>query len=300
MRRMLRLFWSALALAALRLPPVGATETFLAPEQAFRLAVERTGADQFRLRWEISPGYYLYHQKVTVDAAPGGSLHGVLAGPAAVLDYLSRYTHRTVIGNERLVAIAGDKVLFRVRADDQGGKRTVAMPGEQFVGRLMQHVLPTGFKRIRHYGLRAPAAKTQPAGGSAAARDAAAKPKGARGGRGLHAPRNRHRDRLLPALQARTLAGAAAGGGRPPGAGGNHTASVSGAAVTRRRVRSTHERPAHAEPPGLSCAELACDGVCRAASPLAHSQTPPSGCTQRATARLGRRQTQPPIASARR
>ena len=35
------------------------------------------------------------------------------------------------------------------------------MPGEQFIGRLMQHVLPPGFKRIRHYGLLAPAAKTE-------------------------------------------------------------------------------------------------------------------------------------------
>jgi hypothetical protein len=84
-----------------------------------------------------------------------------LAGPAAVLDYLSRYTHRTTIGNERLVAIAGDKVLLRVRADDMGGKRVIAMPGEQFIGRLLQHVLPPGFKRIRHYGLLAPAAKTE-------------------------------------------------------------------------------------------------------------------------------------------
>ena len=84
-----------------------------------------------------------------------------LAGPGAVLDYLARYTHRTAIGNERLLAIAGDKVLLRVRADDTGGKRVIAMPGEQFVGRLLQHVLPPGFKRIRHYGLLAPAAKTE-------------------------------------------------------------------------------------------------------------------------------------------
>ncbi len=84
-----------------------------------------------------------------------------LAGPAAVLDYLARYTHRTAIGNERLLAIAADKVLMRVRADATGGKRTIAMPGEQFIGRLLQHVLPPGFKRIRHYGLLAPAAKTE-------------------------------------------------------------------------------------------------------------------------------------------
>jgi Putative transposase/Transposase zinc-binding domain len=84
-----------------------------------------------------------------------------LAGPAAVLDYLARYTHRTAIGNERLVGITGDKVLLRVRADHTGGKRTVAIDGTQFIGRLLQHVLPPGFKRIRHYGLLAPAAKTQ-------------------------------------------------------------------------------------------------------------------------------------------
>ena len=84
-----------------------------------------------------------------------------LAGPAAVLDYLARYTHRTAIGNERLVAIQGDKVLLRVRADDTGAKRTIAMDGVQFIGRFVQHVLPAGFKRIRHYGLLAPAAKTQ-------------------------------------------------------------------------------------------------------------------------------------------
>jgi hypothetical protein len=84
-----------------------------------------------------------------------------LAGPAAVLDYLARYTHRTAIGNERLVGIVGDKVHLRVRADATGGKRTITMPGPQFIGRLLQHVLPPGFKRIRHYGLLAPAAKTE-------------------------------------------------------------------------------------------------------------------------------------------
>lgn len=83
-----------------------------------------------------------------------------LAGPAQVLDYLSRYTHRTAVGNERLVGIAGNKVLVRVRPADGGGQRVIAIDGEQFIGRFLQHVLPPGFKRIRHYGLLAPAAKT--------------------------------------------------------------------------------------------------------------------------------------------
>jgi hypothetical protein len=43
-----------------------------------------------------------------------------LAGPGAVLDYLSRYTHRTAIGNERLLAIENEQVRLRVRSNDSG------------------------------------------------------------------------------------------------------------------------------------------------------------------------------------
>ena len=63
-----------------------------------------------------------------------------LGGPTAVLDYLARYTHRTAIGNERLVALTDDEMLLRVRADDTGGKRTIRMPGQQFIGRLAARV----------------------------------------------------------------------------------------------------------------------------------------------------------------
>lgn len=78
-----------------------------------------------------------------------------------MLDYLSRYTHRTAIGNERLLGIDGTRVWLRVRADDSGAKRVIAIDANTFIARLMQHVLPSGFKRIRHYGLLAPAAKAQ-------------------------------------------------------------------------------------------------------------------------------------------
>lgn len=83
-----------------------------------------------------------------------------MAGLAAELDYLSRYTHRTAVGNERLLGIEGDAVRLRVRANDTVGKRMVQIAGDEFIGRLLQHVLPGGFKRIRHYGLLAPATKT--------------------------------------------------------------------------------------------------------------------------------------------
>lgn len=84
-----------------------------------------------------------------------------LAGPAAVLDYLSRYTHRNAIGNERLAGLGEETVRLRVRADAHGGKRTIELDAGQFIARLLQHVLPPGFKRIRHYGLLAPAAKAE-------------------------------------------------------------------------------------------------------------------------------------------
>lgn len=83
-----------------------------------------------------------------------------LAGPAAVLDYLSRYTHRTAIGHERLVAVRDDAVRLRVRADGRG-KKIVHIDGAEFVGRFLQHVLPAGFKRIRHYGMLAAAHKAR-------------------------------------------------------------------------------------------------------------------------------------------
>ena len=90
-----------------------------------------------------------------------------LAGPAAVLDYLARYTHRTAIGNARLQGIQGEQVRFKVRANDKGGaggphgKTSKALDGVEFIARLLRHVLPSGFKRIRHYGLLAPAHKTE-------------------------------------------------------------------------------------------------------------------------------------------
>jgi hypothetical protein len=83
-----------------------------------------------------------------------------LAGPAAVLDYLSRYTHRTAVGNERLRAIEQDAVKLRVRKQAHRPS-VVRIGGAEFVGRFLQHVLPPGFKRIRHYGLLAPASKSQ-------------------------------------------------------------------------------------------------------------------------------------------
>ena len=96
-----------------------------------------------------------------------------LGGPQAVLEYLGRYTHRVAISNERIVGLANDQVAFRVRADAEGKKRVLRLPGTQFIARFLLHVLPSGFKRIRHYGLLSPARKKV---GLAAAHSALAVP----------------------------------------------------------------------------------------------------------------------------
>jgi hypothetical protein len=81
-------------------------------------------------------------------------------GPAAVLAYLSRYTHRVAISNSRLIAFDHAGVTFRwkdyrIKGRDRFKLMTLA-PGE-FIRRFLIHVLPKGFHRIRHYGLLAKA-----------------------------------------------------------------------------------------------------------------------------------------------
>ena len=97
-----------------------------------------------------------------------------LGGPAQVLEYLGRYTHRVAISNERILGMEGNRVRFRVR-DPANGKRkkVVRLEAGEFIGRFLQHILPNGFKRIRHYGLLGSAHK---AANLAAARAALAAP----------------------------------------------------------------------------------------------------------------------------
>jgi hypothetical protein len=86
------------------------------------------------------------------------------AGPAAVLAYLSRYTHRVAISNQRLLALDERGVTFRwkdYRAKGRTRHKTMTLGADEFMRRFLLHVLPSGFHRIRHYGLIANAERTQ-------------------------------------------------------------------------------------------------------------------------------------------
>jgi hypothetical protein len=77
-----------------------------------------------------------------------------MAGPDQVLRYLSRYSHRVAIGNERIVAFHDGEVTFRYRDRRRGNcARVFTLPATDFVQRFLLHTLPSRFVRIRHYGL---------------------------------------------------------------------------------------------------------------------------------------------------
>jgi hypothetical protein len=77
-------------------------------------------------------------------------------GPAQVLTYLGRYTHRIAISNARLVSLVEGVVHFRWKDYAEGGRpKVMALGVEEFLRRFLLHVLPRGFVRIRHFGLLA-------------------------------------------------------------------------------------------------------------------------------------------------
>ena len=77
-------------------------------------------------------------------------------GPEAVLRYLALYTHRVAISNARLLDLEDSIVRFRYKDYAHGNrKRVMTLTALEFVRRLLLHVLPTGFMRIRHYGILA-------------------------------------------------------------------------------------------------------------------------------------------------
>ena len=78
------------------------------------------------------------------------------AGPQQVVDYVGRYTHRVAISNHRIVDIEGGEVKFTWRDyRDNNQQKTMTLSADQFIGRFLLHVLPSGFHRIRYYGFLA-------------------------------------------------------------------------------------------------------------------------------------------------
>jgi hypothetical protein len=78
-----------------------------------------------------------------------------------VVEYLGRYTHRVAISNNRILKLEDGVVTFKWRDyKDSNKQKEMTLSADEFIRRFLIHVLPSGFTRIRHYGLLSPRNKT--------------------------------------------------------------------------------------------------------------------------------------------
>ena len=85
-------------------------------------------------------------------------------GPREVLRYLARYTHRVAISNSRLIALDDNGVTFKwkdYRLEGRERYKVMTLATHEFIRRFLIHVLPSGFHRIRYYGLLAGTTRAQ-------------------------------------------------------------------------------------------------------------------------------------------
>lgn len=83
-------------------------------------------------------------------------------GPGKVLDYLGRYTHRVAIANHRIIKVEDGLVAFQYRdRRDNDKSKQITINAQEFIHRFLLHVLPNGYKKIRHFGFLASRCKKQ-------------------------------------------------------------------------------------------------------------------------------------------
>ena len=92
-----------------------------------------------------------WRQAWVVDVQPVGRGHSALR-------YLAAYVQKTALSAARLLACDEHTVTFTHQDRATGQTKRLRLSGEEFLRRFLQHVLPTGFQRVRHYGWLSPAA----------------------------------------------------------------------------------------------------------------------------------------------
>jgi hypothetical protein len=111
----------------------------------FRDALRRTG-----LARHIPPEVWRKDWVVHVQHAGTGE---------RVLDYLARYVFRIALVNSRLERFENGRVTFRYRDNKTRIIKRCTLDASEFIARFLQHVLPHGFSKVRHYGLFSPSRK---------------------------------------------------------------------------------------------------------------------------------------------
>lgn len=93
-----------------------------------------------------------WSKKFVVDIEAVG--HGV-----PTLKYLAPYVHRVAINDSRILAVDEHEVTYKIRPGKSNHTITKSVAGEAFVESFLQHVLPSGFHKVRHYGWMSPNSK---------------------------------------------------------------------------------------------------------------------------------------------
>lgn len=74
-------------------------------------------------------------------------------GPAQIIEYLGRYTHKVAITSHRITEIKEDKITFRYKEYKDGSKqKMMTLTHEEFIRRYELHILPKRYVKIRHAG----------------------------------------------------------------------------------------------------------------------------------------------------
>ena len=101
--------------------------------------------------WQVDPAVWAKTWGVHIQPAGSG---------AAAVKYLGAYVARTAINDARMVAVTDDSVTFRWKdRSAPNPTQLMTLPGVEFVGRYLRHVLPRGLRSVRYYGFCHPAAK---------------------------------------------------------------------------------------------------------------------------------------------
>jgi hypothetical protein len=74
------------------------------------------------------------------------------------LEYLAPYVFKVAISNSRIIKVENNKVFFKYKKNKSNRWRTMSLDVMEFIRRFLQHVLPTGFMKVRYYGFLAPGA----------------------------------------------------------------------------------------------------------------------------------------------
>lgn len=126
------------------------SETFFLPVQAlsvifrakFRAAMDKAGL--------LDPiPAEVWQQPWVVHCQPVGD-------GASALQYLARYVFRVALANSRILDLKQGMVTFSFRDKKTGASRQVRLKAVEFIRRFLDHLLPSGFQKVRHYGFFSP------------------------------------------------------------------------------------------------------------------------------------------------